>query len=65
MMQPTLKPGYAFQSTKRRPKAPDTVVVGTVESAAKFVGTARIDGACHNAFRLGRTYFFQLEMHGR
>ena len=57
-----LQYGYAFQSSRRHPKAPDTVVVGVNESkAAKFVGFARIDGQEMRAFKVtgARRYYFQ------
>ena len=53
---PTLQPGYAFRSSKRYPKAPETVVQS--ETAARYVGLAYIDGTWCHAFRAGRVYYF-------
>lgn len=59
-----LKSGYAYRSTKRHPRDPDTVIVGESElSNYRFVGYARIDGSTMNCFRAqsGRSgYLFQL-----
>jgi hypothetical protein len=58
-----LKPGYAQQSSRRRPRQPETVVVGSDEcTLAKCVGSAVIDGrAGWLAFKIPgkRRYYFQ------
>jgi hypothetical protein len=60
-----LQPGYAFQSSRRRPKEPSPVIIGDGECGlAKHVGTAVIDGYHHNAFKLGRVFYFQLAIYG-
>lgn len=60
----SLKSGYAYRSTKRHPKEPETVVVVDSElSNYRFVGYARIDGSTMNCFRSqsGKPhYLFQL-----
>lgn len=57
---PVLRSGYAHKSTRRHPSDPSTVVVGSEEiAAARYVGTARIDGSPCHAFRAGRVYYFQ------
>lgn len=48
----SLKSGYAYRSTKRRPKEPETVIVVAFQlTNYRFVGTARIDGSIMNCFR--------------
>ena len=60
----SLKSGYAYRSTKRRPKEPETVIVVDSElSNYRFVGIAKIDGSIVNCFRSqsGKPhYLFQL-----
>lgn len=56
----TLGDGYAFTSTRRRPRDPATIVIGSEERiGSTFVGTAKIDGAPCAAFRRNKTYYFQ------
>lgn len=58
-----LLPGYAETSTRRRPRSPETIVLGTEDiSKARCVGEATIDGrAGWLAFKIPgkRRYFFQ------
>lgn len=63
---PTLQPGYAETSTRRNPREPQTVIVGTEECAnSRYVGTARIHGTWFSAFRSrsGR-YYLQVRFGG-
>lgn len=56
-----LKVGYAYKSTKRYPRQPQTVIVGETEAAsAKFIGKQTIDGTEYCVFRHGRNYYFAL-----
>ena len=58
---PTLKPGYAYCSTRRNPKLPDTVVVGESEvEIARYVGTFEFEDQVFHRFRVGNRYYFQL-----
>lgn len=66
MTAPTLESGYAFRSSARWPREPETHCVspGTLHSI-RHVGTARIDGVACNAWRTvarpgaRRVYYFQ------
>lgn len=58
--------GYAFQSSRRYPRDPETVVIGESEvERARFVGTAIVDGYTCNVWRINtpgqrRYYIFQM-----
>lgn len=58
-----LLPGYAETSTRRRPKEPETVIVGTEEcEQARYVGAALISGSlAWLAFKVPnkKRYYFQ------
>ncbi len=57
---PKLADGYAFRSSRIRPRDPATVVVGRAEREfARFCGTVRIDGVICNAWKSGRWFYFQ------
>ena len=56
-----LQPGYAETSTRRYPREPETVVVGSKEiAAARYVGVTSRDGHEWYTFRAGRRFYFQL-----
>jgi hypothetical protein len=59
---PTLQSGYAFQSSRRYPREPETVVVDAEQDGAAFVGYAPIDGTKHAAFKVpnANRYYFQV-----
>ena len=62
MLDAKLLPGYAMTSTKRFPRAPETVVIGTDETdRAHCVGSAWIDGRNLIAFKIKGEcrYYFQ------
>lgn len=64
--------GYAFKSSRRWPREPEIIMAGRDEwrDSARFVGTARIDGAECNAWRVTdpdtgrRCYLFQTRIGG-
>lgn len=58
-----LEDGYAYQSSRRHPREPETVVLSDTEAdSGRFVGFAWIDGTQMAAFKVQgqRRYFFQL-----
>ena len=62
------RPGYAYQSSRRYPADPDTVILSQSDcDECAHVGFATIDGARCAAFRTAvdgkRRYVFQMEHH--
>lgn len=58
---PTLKPGYAYTSTRRNPREPETVMVADSDCPnAEWVGECVIDDRDFNVFKNGNRFYFQL-----
>jgi hypothetical protein len=58
-----LRNGYAYTSSRRYPRDPETIVLGDKEVRdARYVGVAKIDGCKVSAFRVKgeRRFYFQL-----
>lgn len=57
-------PGYAYTSTKKYPREPETVMVTETEvKAAKFVDIMNMDGYAWCRFRVRRRFYLQLVTH--
>ncbi len=60
----SLKPGYAFQSTRKQPVDPQTVIISESDIVGcRYVGSSRIDGSSCARFKrpgMHTGFYFQL-----